>query len=167
MSTFKALHHNEFDKPEGKDSDDNVFKEERLGEYRVVSLNSGEAIFQFCEVMNAKVTSGEVVAYGDSDASSYLVEAAASTSNTIRAAGAVYTTASVGDGVWVQKKGPNLKPVNTSNSVSADSALSKSSQAAGVLTNGVAAGAEHGIAFAGDGSNSQLAQGEAYLDFPM
>jgi len=166
MSGYKALHHNEFDKPEAKDSVDNVFKEERLGEYRAVSVGSGEALFQFCEVMDSKVTSGEVVACGDSDASSYLVEAAASTSNTIRAAGVVYTSASVGDGVWVQKSGPNLKPVNTDGNVSADSAVTKSSANAGVLTNGAAAEACHGISYQGDGSSSQLAQGEVYLNFP-
>ncbi len=172
MSSFKRLHDKDALTSVSKGGetglDSQSFKSERLGELRAASYNSGEAICQFVECMNDTISTGEAVSYGDSDATTYKVEAAASGSNSVRAAGVALASAAVGEGLWIQKTGPNLVKVKTDNSVSSDSLLYKGSTNAGVVVNDAdVADLPVGRALQGDGSNSQLAQGEAILEFPL
>lgn len=172
MSSFKRIHDKDaISSPVTKGGasglDSQSFKNERLGELRAASYNSGEAICQFVECMNDTLSAGEVVSFGDSDASTYKVEAAASTSNSIRAAGVALSSAAVGDGLWIQKTGPNLKKVLTDNNVGADSLVYKDSGNSGRLTNDAdAADLPVGRTLQAD-SSSQLSQGEMILEFPL
>lgn len=167
MSSFKRIHDKDIGTPVDKDSIDSTFQTEELGDLAVYREDGNRGIFQFVEIMNDTVSPGDVLAYGDSAPTSYKAEEAASTSNSIKPAGVVYTSATVGQGCWVQKTGPNFSKVASDGSVSADSTIYKSSTDSAQATND-ADGAHRpiGHTYKADSGNF-IPSLTAYLTFPL